>query len=142
MATTERFGRQDVRRWSSLDPSRADLYGGPSVAVPPKHLMASSESEAHEITVDMESAAKHHLDEEFSSDEGIPTTPAIASPVYSPHACPTDDFALAFDIDGVLVKGGQPIPGAVEAMKYINGENPYGLKVYVFLFLSSIGMTC
>lgn len=41
----------------------------------------------------------------------------------------SDDFALAFDIDGVLIRGGQAIPEAVEAMKYINGENPYGVKV-------------
>jgi ribonucleotide monophosphatase NagD (HAD superfamily) len=43
----------------------------------------------------------------------------------------SDDFALAFDIDGVLIKGGEPIPKAVDAMKYINGDNPYRVKVYV-----------
>jgi ribonucleotide monophosphatase NagD (HAD superfamily) len=47
----------------------------------------------------------------------------------NPPAVTSDDFALAFDIDGVLIKGGQPIPAAVDAMKYINGENPYGVKV-------------
>ncbi len=41
----------------------------------------------------------------------------------------SDDFALALDIDGVLIRGGQAIPEAVEAMRYINGENPYGVKV-------------
>ncbi|KAJ6005001.1 hypothetical protein N7540_012800 [Penicillium herquei] len=44
------------------------------------------------------------------------------------------DFALAFDIDGVLMRGGKPIPEAIEAMKYINGENPYGIRVpYIFV---------
>jgi ribonucleotide monophosphatase NagD (HAD superfamily) len=43
----------------------------------------------------------------------------------------TDSFAFAFDIDGVLVRGGRPIPEAVEAMKVLNGENEYGMKVQV-----------
>lgn len=124
MATTERFGSQSVRRWSSMDPVRADLYGGPSVPVPPKHLMAS---EAHETAVEMDTA-RQHLDEEISSDEGATTSPT-PSPVCRPPISIADDFALAFDIDGVLVKGGQAIPAAVDAMKYINGENPYGVKV-------------
>lgn len=40
-----------------------------------------------------------------------------------------DNFAFAFDIDGVLVRGGQPIPEAIEAMKMLNGENEYGIRV-------------
>ena len=127
MATTEHFGSQKMRRWSSMDPSRADLFGGPSVALPPRHLMASSASQAHEMAVEIETA-RQHLEEEVSSDEGS-TTPQMPSPVCRPAINTADDFALAFDIDGVLVKGGEAIPAAVEAMKYINGENPYGLKV-------------
>ncbi|CAK7205000.1 hypothetical protein SEUCBS139899_007764 [Sporothrix eucalyptigena] len=45
-----------------------------------------------------------------------------------------DNFAFAFDIDGVLVRGGRPIPEAIEAMKVLNGENEYGIRVpYIFL---------
>ncbi|CAK7217027.1 hypothetical protein SCUCBS95973_003012 [Sporothrix curviconia] len=45
-----------------------------------------------------------------------------------------DNFAFAFDIDGVLVRGGEPIPEAIEAMKVLNGENEYGIRVpYIFL---------
>ncbi|EPE05217.1 phosphatidyl synthase [Ophiostoma piceae UAMH 11346] len=45
-----------------------------------------------------------------------------------------DNFAFAFDIDGVLVRGGNPIPEAIEAMKMLNGENEYGIRVpYIFL---------
>ncbi|KAK5629168.1 hypothetical protein RRF57_004883 [Xylaria bambusicola] len=40
-----------------------------------------------------------------------------------------DSFAFAFDIDGVLVRGGRPIPEAVEAMKVLNGKNKYGIKM-------------
>jgi len=45
-----------------------------------------------------------------------------------------DAYAFAFDIDGVLVRGGTPIPEAREAMKILNGENEYGVKVpYIFV---------
>lgn len=40
-----------------------------------------------------------------------------------------DNFAFAFDIDGVLIRGGRPIPEAIEAMKVLNGENEFGIKV-------------
>jgi len=56
-----------------------------------------------------------------------PTSPASpATPADIPTA---DSFAFAFDIDGVLVRGGKPIPEAIEAMKVLNGENEYGMKV-------------
>ncbi|KXX81417.1 Cat eye syndrome critical region protein 5 [Madurella mycetomatis] len=57
----------------------------------------------------------------------VPVTPAVNSDV-------ADNFAFAFDIDGVLIRGGRPIPEAVEAMKVLNGENEFGIKVpYIFL---------
>jgi ribonucleotide monophosphatase NagD (HAD superfamily) len=40
-----------------------------------------------------------------------------------------DSFAFAFDIDGVLVRGGRAIPEAIQAMKVLNGENEYGIKM-------------
>lgn len=99
--------------------NRADLFGGPNVAVPPKQFMASPShisKQSDEVCY-----------EQSSSNESTP----INTPMHHPPPVTTDDFALAFDIDGVLMKGGQPIPEAVDAMKYINGENPYGVKVYV-----------
>lgn len=60
-----------------------------------------------------------------------PLTAAI-TPLTDPDVA--EDFAFAFDIDGVLIRGGQVIPQAVEAMKVLNGENKYGVKVpYIFL---------
>lgn len=122
MAATEDVGRK-VRRLSSLDASRADLYSGPSVVVPPKHLMATSD--AHDTAKSIE-MAKIHLDEEVSSEE---VSPRSASPVSRPAIKTTDRYAFAFDIDGVLIRGGKPIPAAVEAMKVLNGENQFGIKV-------------
>ncbi|KAI0407757.1 HAD-superfamily hydrolase [Xylaria palmicola] len=77
------------------------------------------------------------------STSAAPSTPeldASESPVTPPEdeedeeALVADSFAFAFDIDGVLVRGGRPIPEAIQAMKVLNGENKYGIKVpYIFL---------
>lgn len=73
------------------------------------------------------------LDNAYSSDS---SPPSIASPLSGPvtpenELDVADDFAFAFDIDGVLIRGGQPIPEAVEAMKVLNGENEWGIRVSV-----------
>lgn len=129
MATAEwRSTSGRVRRLSSFEASRGDLVGGPSVLVPPKHLMAKSD--AYETAKSME-IAKHHLEDDISSAEA---TPRAASPVTGTPMYTTDKYAFAFDIDGVLVRGGKPIPAAVEALKVLNGENEYGIKVpYIFV---------
>lgn len=38
-------------------------------------------------------------------------------------------YAFCFDIDGVILRGPNTIPQAVEAMKLLNGENKYHIKV-------------
>ncbi|KAL4921873.1 HAD-like domain-containing protein [Aspergillus aurantiobrunneus] len=125
---------QQYRRLSSESAKRADLFGGPNVVVPPKHLMASSDSARFPVEMEM---AKQRLNSDTSTSS-MESSPVVASPATSPFipaaTTTTDEFALAFDIDGVLVRGGKPIPEAVEAMKYINGANPYGVKVpYIFV---------
>ena len=76
-------------------------------------------SDAHEVAAAMELA---RLDlEEYDQAESSPETPA--------ETTVTDKFAFAFDIDGVLIRGGRPIPEAVEAMKVLNGKNPHGIKM-------------
>lgn len=43
-------------------------------------------------------------------------------------------YAFAFDIDGVLVRGPDTIPQAAEALRMLNGENKYNIKVpYIFI---------
>lgn len=68
------------------------------------------------------------------SDSGDSTPQSAATPLTRPVSpipdqIVADDFAYAFDIDGVLVRGGDPIPEAIEAMKVLNGENEYGIRV-------------
>lgn len=105
------------RRLSSSDATTADFsLKSPTVVVPPQHLM--DPSDAHEVAAAMELA---RLDLEDSDGPEDPSTPVESSV--------TDKFAFAFDIDGVLIRGGRPIPEAIEAMKVLNGKNQYGIKM-------------
>lgn len=116
------IGGRFIRRLSSNGASRENLSLGPTVVVPPKQLMAPSN--ANEVATSME-AARHELDDAVS-----PSIP----PSTPPETLVTDKYAYAFDIDGVLIRGGKPIPEAIEAMKVLNGENQYGIKVpYIFV---------
>jgi HAD superfamily hydrolase (TIGR01456 family) len=97
---------------------------GPTVVVPPKDYMAATESKSHEIAASME-IARHEL-EEFRSASSTPSEPG--------ETVVTDKFAYAFDIDGVLIRGGKVIPEALEAMRVLNGDNQYGIKIpYIFV---------
>ncbi|KAI1203268.1 HAD-superfamily hydrolase [Nemania serpens] len=73
-----------------------------------------------------------------SATPSTPEIDAAASPITPPEgeegALVADSFAFAFDIDGVLVRGGRPIPEAIQAMKVLNGDNEYGIRIpYIFL---------
>ncbi|KAJ0423799.1 HAD-like domain-containing protein [Aspergillus carlsbadensis] len=121
-----------VRRLSNNLMEPTDLIHHRNLILPPKHLIATSE--AQKTAVEMEQARKH-LDYNSSPQDGSPLAESTLTSPFIPSARPTtDEFALAFDIDGVLIRGGKPIPAAVEAMKYINGENPYGIRIpYIFV---------
>jgi HAD superfamily hydrolase (TIGR01456 family) len=110
-----------ARRLSSTEATRENIKMGPTVVVPPKHLMAPSD--ASEVATAMETA-RHRIE--------APTTPG--TPPTPNDTIVTDKYAYAFDIDGVLIRGGRPIPEAIEAMKVLNGQNEYGIKVpYIFV---------
>ncbi|KAL8991470.1 MAG: hypothetical protein Q9169_007859 [Polycauliona sp. 2 TL-2023] len=113
-----------IRRLSSISTTFEDLALGPSTVAPPEHL--GKPSDAHETAAAME-MAKHRLRDRATQDGQItPPTPV--------DTLVTDEYAFAFDIDGVLIRGGRPIPEAVEAMKVLNGQNEYGVKVpYIFV---------
>ncbi len=92
-----------------------------------------SQSHQGSFAASMENARKEldalNLEEEAlaSPTSSSPGTPA--SPITPADMPSADSFAFAFDIDGVLVRGGRPIPEAIETMKYLNGENEYGMRV-------------
>lgn len=60
------------------------------------------------------------------------------SPNVSPVTKVVPDFAFAFDIDGVLLKGGEVIPEAVEALKVLNGKNEFGIEI-PYIFVTNVG---
>ncbi|PVI05195.1 hypothetical protein DM02DRAFT_109413, partial [Periconia macrospinosa] len=110
-----------ARRLSSTEATQETMRLGPTVMVPPKHLMAPSD--ASEIATSME-VARHRV--EAPQTPGTPPTPV--------EVTTTDKYAFAFDIDGVLIRGGKVIPEAIQAMKALNGENEYGIKIpYIFV---------
>ena len=109
-----------LRRLSSTEATQEALtLRSPTVVVPPKHLMAPSA--ALDVAAAME-MARHDI-EDFSAPMSSPDTPLESSV--------TDKYAFAFDIDGVLIRGGRPIPEAIEAMQVLNGKNAYGVKMWV-----------
>jgi hypothetical protein len=113
--------------------------GGPVVITPERMMAQRSQSRHGGFAASLETArnelAEIDLEEEamISPTSSSPETPSTpASPLTPAADLPTaDSFAFAFDIDGVLIRGGRPIPEAIEAMKVLNGENEYGMKVYV-----------
>jgi len=97
---------------------------GPTVVVPPADYMAAAPTKSHEIASQM-GLARDELDH-FRSASSSPAEPG--------ETVVTDKFAFAFDIDGVLIRGGKVIPEALEAMKMLNGDNQYGIKIpYIFV---------
>ncbi|KAJ4528018.1 hypothetical protein HRR83_000769 [Exophiala dermatitidis] len=125
---TGRRSRRETRRLSSQSVTRADLFSGPTVVAPPDHL--KSKTSANETAQAME-MAKYHLAE--GSETSTPNESGPPTPDDSGLKT-TDKYAFAFDIDGVLIRGGEVIPEAIEAMKVLNGQNEYGIKVpYIFV---------
>jgi hypothetical protein len=106
-----------------MEATREKIQMGPTVVVPPQHLMAPSAGS--EVATGFETA-RHHLESAGS--------PGCSPGITPPETSVTDKYAFAFDIDGVLIRGGRPIPEAIEAMKMLNGENEYGIQVpYIFV---------
>ncbi|KAA8565043.1 hypothetical protein MFRU_008g01270 [Monilinia fructicola] len=132
--------RPGIRRLSSMTTTAREVTSGGPVVVVPERLMRqplsrSTSYQGGTFAASLENARNElnfiNLEEEESSSSS-PDSPA--SPL-TPAEIPTaDSFAFAFDIDGVLIRGGRPIPEAIEAMRMLNGENEYGVRVpYIFL---------
>jgi hypothetical protein len=127
-------GRPGLRRLSSMTATEREIKeGGLVVVVPERMMLQRAQSHHGGLAASMETArnelAAIDLEEEalLSPASLSPETPG--SPITPADMPTTDSFAYAFDIDGVLIRGGRPIPEAIEAMKVLNGENEYGMKV-------------
>ena len=69
--------------------------------------------------------------QELDRERAAAQTPKNDSEIFRNTVAPTvvDDYAFAFDVDGVLVRGGSPLREAKEAMRILNGQNEYNVKV-------------
>jgi hypothetical protein len=121
---SRRESEPELRRLSSTTARPVDLYAGNVTVAPERHL--SRPSDAHETAQALE-RAKSHLEGE--SGESTPDASSGAATPKEDGLETTDAYAFAFDIDGVLIKGGEVIPEAKEAMKMLNGANEYNIKV-------------
>jgi hypothetical protein len=119
---------RELRRLSSSTARPVDLYAGNVTVAPARHL--SKPSDAHETALALE-RAKSHLAEE--SGESTPDASSGATTPEEGDLKTTGAYAFAFDIDGVLIKGGEIIPEAIDAMKTLNGDNEYNIKVSVYV---------
>ena len=126
--------RPHFRRLSSKTAERADLFAGPATIVPDDEM--NQPGEAHETAMAM-AMAKQHLAEGSSRS---PSPPALEETSSTAPTTPDEEitdgvlrttgkYAYAFDIDGVLIRGGNVIPEAIDAMKALNGQNEYNVKV-------------
>ncbi|KAG0704737.1 HAD hydrolase [Suillus ampliporus] len=56
-------------------------------------------------------------------------------------AKPPSRLAFAFDIDGVLIRGKNPLPAAKEALSILDGNNKLGLKIPFILLTNGGGVS-
>jgi len=99
----------------------------------PKYQLLKSHHGSFATSI--ENARNELVNSHLENGPILPYSPGLSgSPIVIADIPTTDTFAYAFDIDGVLIRGGRPIPEAIEAMRLLNGENEWGLKVpYIFL---------
>lgn len=131
-----------ARRLSAMTATQQDLKDGGVVVVPPR-LLAQGRSKSYNagFAASLEQARTQlmGMNLESNEDETAELTPPGSTP-RSPKTPATpsgdqdelpsaDSFAFAFDIDGVLIRGGNPIPEAIQAMQVLNGDNEYGVKM-------------
>jgi len=121
--------------------TKEDVLKGPVVVVPERLLQVQRSQSYHGgggFAASMSSAREElnslDLEEDVLISPSTSTPMSPASPKTPEDTPSADSYAFAFDIDGVLIRGGRPIPEAIEAMRMLNGENEYNVKVpYIFL---------
>jgi hypothetical protein len=126
--------RPGLRRLSSMTATERDLKeGGPVVVVPERLFHHRSKSHSGGFAASMENARNElnsiNLEEEALASPSLSTPSTPGTPITPDETPTTDSFAFAFDIDGVLVRGGRAIPEAIEAMKVLNGENEWNIRI-------------
>lgn len=112
--------------------SKTSLNGSNQDSAKPtmRPTMLRRRSSRKSISAEIEHARKIVDFGEDLSDEGVASSEDEDDSDDSPEV----PYAFAFDIDGVLLRGGTPIPAAIEAMAILNGKNERKLKIpYIFI---------
>merc|ERR1712169_11529 len=94
-----------------------------------------SNMSGHQYFDDSSSAPSSPELQSTGSSSSLSSLQSTASPISPPlDNAVADSFVFAFDIDGVLVRGGKAIPEAIEAMKVLYGQNEHGVAIpHIFL---------
>jgi hypothetical protein len=123
-----------VRQLSSMTATKEEVSArGPVVIVPPRlltgHRSQPSLGFAASLGQSGEELATVNLEEDPLASPAVGTPATSGTPIAAADVSPEDSLAFTFDIDGVLIHGGNPIPEAIEAMKVLNGAHEFGAKV-------------
>lgn len=123
--------RQRARRLSNQSATKDDVStGGPSVVVPPRMMrepLSRGRTFPERMSIARSELNSKNLEAQVDGTSDSPERPK--SPI-TPEDTPTaDTFAFAFDIDGVLIRGGKPIPEAIQAMQILNGQNAHNMRM-------------
>lgn len=126
--------RPNLRRLSSMTATVSDLKQGSVVVVPERMLQHARANTYCGFAAMLLNARNELTSIDLEKESNIPLVPKSQQSANGIHEISNklstaDSFAFAFDIDGVLIRGGRPIPQAIEAMKVLNGENEYGIKM-------------
>lgn len=114
-------GSHRSRRLSSLSPFSTLLAFTSIKMATPRQEAAFFEQVAQ---------VKKRMSISTGTGESMPGSPGSPESIATPDSPNVaDSFVFAFDIDGVLVRGGKPIPEAIKAMQVLNGDNEYGLRM-------------
>ena len=83
---------------------------------------------SHETALAMEITKGRLPEDSGASTPTMYTAPTSPEP---DQISTIEKYAFAFDIDGVIIRGGKVLPQAIEAMKSLNGQNEFNVNVYV-----------
>jgi hypothetical protein len=118
--TISRSSNAQSRRISSM------VFAFPGVVAPPAHQ--DQPSDVHETALAME-ITKHRLAE----DSGA-STPIMYTATTSPEPdqiLTTENYAFTFDINDVLIRDGEVLSEIIEAIKLLNEQNKFNIKMYI-----------
>jgi hypothetical protein len=123
-----------LRRLSSMAATKEEVSTrGPVVAIPPRFMTGQrAQSSSRGFAASLEQAREELKPSTLKENRLLLLLLLLQQ--HAAHRLPQQTFhrrlvCVAFDIGGVLIRGGNPISEAIEAMKVLNGENELGVRI-------------